>query len=106
MSAEKLLALILLMGLASYLPRCLPLVLLTRRRIPDWLKDWLDFIPAAIMASLLGPALFVQDGAVSLGKAEFWVAIPTLLFALKTRSLGGTLVVGMALFWLTGLWRG
>lgn len=106
MSDEKLLPLILLMGLVSYLPRCLPLVFLARRRIPDWLKDWLDFIPAAIMASLLGPALFVQDGVLSLGKAEFWVAIPTLLFALKTKSLGGTLVVGMALFWLTGLWRG
>jgi branched-subunit amino acid transport protein len=28
------------------------------------------------------------------------VAIPTFLFALKTRSLGGTVIVGMALFWL------
>jgi len=29
------------------------------------------------------------------------VAIPTFLFALKTRSLGGTVLVGMMLFWLT-----
>jgi len=27
------------------------------------------------------------------------VALPTFVFALKTKSLGGTVVVGMALFW-------
>jgi len=29
-------------------------------------------------------------------------ALPTLLFAMKTKSLGGTVVVGMLLFWLLG----
>ena len=29
-------------------------------------------------------------------------SLPTFLFALKTRSLGGTVVIGMALFWLAG----
>jgi len=28
--------------------------------------------------------------------------LPTFLFALMTRSLGGTVVVGMLLYWLAG----
>jgi branched-subunit amino acid transport protein len=31
-----------------------------------------------------------------------WVAIPTFAFAFFTKSLGGTVVVGMLLFWLAG----
>jgi branched-subunit amino acid transport protein len=30
------------------------------------------------------------------------VAVPTFIFALKTRSLGGTVVAGMLLFFLAG----
>jgi len=37
---------------------------------------------------------------MSLWQPELWVAIPTFIFALKTKSLGGTVVIGMALFWL------
>jgi branched-subunit amino acid transport protein len=33
---------------------------------------------------------------------QLWVALPTFLFALKTKSLGGTVVVGMLLFWMVG----
>ena len=43
------------------------------------------------------------------GTAEFVMSVnggnqtvPTLLFAVKTRSLAGTVVVGMLLFWLAG----
>jgi branched-subunit amino acid transport protein len=30
------------------------------------------------------------------------ISIPTFLFAWKTRSLAGTVIVGMALFWIAG----
>jgi branched-subunit amino acid transport protein len=59
-------------------------------------------IPAAILSSLLLPGL-VTNGLprhLSFWQPELWVAIPTFIFALKTKSLGGTVVIGMALFWL------
>lgn len=95
------------MGLVTYLPRWLPLVYLAHKRMPVWLVDWLSFIPVAILSSLLAPNLFIDDPSrsLTLGKNEFWVAVPTLLFALKTKSLGGTLLVGMLLFWLLGILR-
>jgi len=93
------------MGLATYLPRALPLLYLAHKQMPQWLIDWLGLIPVAILSALLAPSLFVdaKSRSLDLGKPELLVAIPTLIFALKTRSLGGTVLVGMALYWLAGL---
>ncbi len=92
------------MGLVTYLPRCLPLLYLAHRRLPQWLIDWLSLIPVAILSALLAPILFTsqEPRSLDLGKTELIVGIPTLLFALKTKSLGATVVVGMVLYWLAG----
>lgn len=101
MSFSAYLLLMLGMGAVTYLPRLLPLLLLSQRQLPRWLVEWLELIPVAILAALLAPTLLIDShGAINPHRAEFWVAIPTLLFAGKTRSLGGTVVFGMALFWL------
>jgi branched-subunit amino acid transport protein len=94
------------MGLATYLPRALPLLYLAHKQLPQWVIDWLSLIPVAVLSALLAPALFADSATRSFafGKPELLVAIPTLIFALKTRSLGGTVLVGMVLYWLTGLY--
>jgi len=93
------------MGLATYLPRALPLLYLAHKQMPHWLTDWLSLIPVAILSALIAPSLFADAATRSfdLGKVELLVAIPTLIFALKTRSLGGTVLVGMVLYWLAGM---
>jgi branched-subunit amino acid transport protein len=98
------LLLLLGMGLVTYLPRWLPLHYLSRQSLPKWFIQWLDLIPAAILSSLLLPAL-ILDGEhryLDLLRPELWVALPTFAFAWWMRSLGGTVVVGMLLFWLAG----
>lgn len=92
------------MGLVTYLPRALPLLYLAHKQIPQWLIDWLSLIPVAILSALLAPSLFTDSTTRSFefGKPELLVAIPTLIFALKTRSLGGTVLFGMFLYWLAG----
>ena len=99
---HKILWVILGMGLVTYVPRWFPLVLLSRRNLPRWAVDWLDLIPAAILSALLAPELFTQGMPrhMSLWQPELWVALPTFIFAIKTKSLGGTVVIGMSLFWL------
>ena len=89
------------MGLVTDLPRWLPLHYLSRRKLPDWFVQWLELIPAAILAALLLPALVLEDSPrhLDLLRPEFMVALPTFAFAWWTRSLGGTVVVGMLLFW-------
>ena len=108
MTYPDYLFLLLGMGLVTYLPRMLPLVVLARRRLPQGLVDWLNLIPVAILAALVAPGLVVDPASVSfsLTRLELLAAIPTLLFALKSRSLGGTVFLGMLLYWLGGLLAG
>jgi branched-subunit amino acid transport protein len=90
------------MGLVTFLPRFFPVYFLSGRTLPGWFIEWLDLIPAAVLSALLLPEL-VTTGTPRLFmpyKLDMIVAIPTLLFALKTKSLGGTVVTGMGLYWL------
>jgi len=104
MTFSDYLFLFLGMGAATYLPRALPLLYLAHKQMPQWLIDWLSMIPVAVLSALLAPVLFVEGPGrvLTFTKPDFLVAIPTLLFALKTRSLGGTVLVGMVLYWLAG----
>jgi branched-subunit amino acid transport protein len=90
------------MGVVTYIPRWLPLFLFSRRSLPTWLAGWLDFIPAAILSALILPAILTGGDPrhIQLFRPEFWVTIPTLMVAIKTRSLAGTVLTGMGLFWL------
>jgi branched-subunit amino acid transport protein len=105
MNSRDYILLVLGMGVATYLPRMLPLMLLARRRLPVWLGEWLELIPVAILSALLAPILLASSEPRALvpGKIEFWAAIPALLFALKTRSLAGTVITGMVCYWLLKL---
>ena len=102
MLSKEYLAVIIGMGLVTFIPRWLPLIYLTKRSMPSWLVEWLDFIPAAILSAILLPALITDSAtkSIDLYRPEFIVAIPTFLFAIATKSLGGTVIVGMILFGL------
>jgi branched-subunit amino acid transport protein len=101
MSTEAYLVLVLGMGLVTYLPRAAPLLVLSKLRPPRWLLDWLEMIPAAVLSALVLPELVVHGDPMRLAplSPELLVGIPTFAFALKTRSLGGTVVLGMGLYW-------
>ncbi|NTW37051.1 MAG: AzlD domain-containing protein [Syntrophobacteraceae bacterium] len=95
---------ILAMGLLTYLPRWMPLFVFSQKAMPGWLVEWLDLIPVAILSALVFPELLTHGAPRTLDilQAKSLVAVPTLLFALRTRSLGGTVVVGMLSFWALG----
>ena len=104
MTNGRFLALAAAMGLVTYLPRWLPLAVLPQRRLPRWLVEWLDLLPAALLGALVVPALVTsgEPRHLDLGRPELLAGVPTLIFAWKTRSLGGTVAVGMLLFWALG----
>jgi branched-subunit amino acid transport protein len=103
MVRNEMLVLFIGMGLVTYLPRMLPLVILSGRKLPQWLIDWLDLIPAAILSALLAPALITGgEPRVLEIRPELIVSIPVFILAWKTKSLVGTVLAGMALFWLIG----
>ena len=104
MIRTEYLILVVGMGLVTYIPRWIPIFFLSRRQLPQWFSEWLDLIPVAILSALVFPEL-VTGGTqrhLDFTQPQLWVALPTFLFALKTKSLGGTVVVGMLLFWMVG----
>ncbi|KGE17158.1 AzlD domain-containing protein [Paenibacillus wynnii] len=84
-------------ALVTFIPRVLPLMLLSRVNLPEWGMRWLNYVPIAVMAALVAQALFIQDEHFSLSSnnLELIAALPTFWVAVKTRSLLGTVVVGM-----------
>lgn len=83
-------------ALVTFLPRVLPLMVLSRMELPEWGIRWLNYVPISVMAALVGQELLLQDGQFSLlNNIELLAAVPTVLVAMKTKSLLGTVVAGM-----------
>jgi branched-subunit amino acid transport protein len=78
------------------------IVLPPQTRLPGWLLECLKYVGAAVLPALIAPEVMVRDALP--GDMFNWVrivaALAAMLFALRTRSVFGTLVVGMAVLWL------
>ena len=97
-SSETVLLIILLMAVVTYLPRLLPLLFLSRKKLPPLLESWLSYVPVAVLAALLGPIIFMEDGTLTLDitiNPYFWAAIPSFAIALLTRNMFTTVLSGM-----------
>ncbi|WP_042166517.1 AzlD domain-containing protein [Paenibacillus gorillae] len=82
-------------ALVTLIPRVVPLMVLSRMNIPDWAMRWLNYIPIAVMAALVGEQLMTADHGLFQNKVELLAALPTFAMAIFTRSLLGTVVVGI-----------
>lgn len=84
-------------SIVTVIPRVLPLAVLSRIQLPDWGLRWLSYVPIAVMAALVGQELLMQDGELSplQNNFELFAALPTFLTAILTRSLLGTVLVGV-----------
>jgi len=88
---------ILGMTLVTYIPRMLPVTLLSKVKLPDTVVSILKYVGPAILASLLAPALFITDGSlnISLTNNYLLAAIPTFFTAYFSRSIFTTVFLGM-----------
>jgi branched-subunit amino acid transport protein len=96
MDQKVILITILGMALVTYIPRLLPVYFLSSRSLPPLAVAWLRYVPVAVLAAMLFPSLLVQENQVVLGPGNrfLWAALPTLLVAVRTRSLFGSVIVG------------
>lgn len=99
MEQEMIFLTIVGMLAVTYVPRMVPLVALASRTLPESVVRWLSYVPAAVLSSMLFPALLLRDGSVdvSLDNYFLWAAVPAFLLAWRTRSFFGTVALGMAL---------
>jgi branched-subunit amino acid transport protein len=90
----EFLGLVLACALVTAVPRVLPLVALSRMQLPGWLLDWLRYVPVAVLSALLAIEL------LSAGRAGLPAIAAAFAVAFTTRSLFGTAVAGVAVFWV------
>ncbi|MCG7406651.1 AzlD domain-containing protein [Paenibacillus sp. ACRRX] len=81
----------------TFIPRVVPLMVLSRFELPKWAMRWLNFVPISVIAALIGQEIFTHDGKITslTTNLEFFAAIPTFYIAVKTRSLLGTVLGGI-----------
>ena len=87
------------MTFVTLLPRIVPILFLSGRKMPRLVERWLSLIAPAILSALLLPELLLDrsDSAPSLSFYNLYLlaALPTLLVAWKTKSLFGAVVTGI-----------
>ena len=96
------------MGLVTYLPRVLPMLLLSGRKLSPWIARWLSFVPATVLAALLAPAILCPEKqlAISTGNSFLLAAIPSFFVAWRFKSFFGTVATGMVVVALIRLLAG
>jgi branched-subunit amino acid transport protein len=95
---------ILGMGMATYLPRLLPLLALRRRTgvrrgMSPRLETWLRQVPVAVLAAMVLRALLPADSETGLLQVDplyLGAAVPTAWIAWKTHSLIAAVLTGTA----------
>ncbi|MFA6009406.1 MAG: AzlD domain-containing protein [Desulfobacteraceae bacterium] len=59
-------------------------------------------IPVALLSAIVFPTLFITDGSMDFSRKGLLAAVPTFIIAYLSRSLIGTILGGMLVFWLAG----
>ncbi|MBF4509808.1 MAG: AzlD domain-containing protein [Aeromicrobium sp.] len=100
MSANAIWLVIAGMAITNFVIRFPSLAVLSRARLPEWLRRWLSFIPVSAMATLVVAGVARPDGAW-LGPTEnpyLWAALGTGLVYWRTRSFLGATLGGVVMF--------
>lgn len=89
-------------GLGSWLLRLSFIALWQRLRVPPLVDRALEYVPAAVLAALVVPALLRPEGVIDLTVDNLRLLAGVLAAAVAwfSRSVLATLVTGMGALWL------
>jgi branched-subunit amino acid transport protein len=82
-------------ALATYLSRSLPFAVTIRGHLPDAASRYLEALPVAIIAALVGPAVIAPAGGLTHGAEPVAAALVVATIAWR-RSLLAGVIVGVA----------
>ena len=97
MTSQQL-QLILGMAIVTYIPRVLPMLVLSNRSVPDKISKWMSFIPVSIFAALIFSDIFFWEGQFNVDPIHNIKLIPSVVVffvAYKTKSLLWSMVLGI-----------
>jgi len=91
------------MAIVTFLPRFLPMGLMNRWAFPEKVKWALEVIPVAVLSAIVFPLLFFdKKEGLGIQPQLLLAAIPVFLLAWKRRSIWGSVVLGMVVYWILG----
>ena len=95
------------MMFVTFVPRVIPILLLSGRKIPKIIERWLSLIAPAILSALLMPELLLdrsgEASVLSFYNIYLFAALPTFFVAWRTKSLFGAVATGIAIVALVRL---
>lgn len=98
-SMEYIYIIILGMAVVSYFSRELPFVLLKGRKLKPSIVQWMGFIPTAVLAALLLPALVLDQDTnkffISLSNDFLLAGIVTIIFSYFINNLFAVVAFGI-----------
>lgn len=102
MSTASLWLLFLAIGLGTFSLRFSFIYLFGKITMPEWLRRALKYVPAAVLAALVFPALTHPTGTldISINNLRLLAGLGGAIVAWKTRNVLWTLATGMALLWI------
>lgn len=90
--------LIILGFIVAFIPRFFPLMLFTKRAIPEWFNEWMKFVPVSLFTALVVKDIFIDSAsyALLLNKySEMLAAVVVIIVAYRTRSMAISVIVGL-----------
>ncbi|MFC6171330.1 AzlD domain-containing protein [Loigolactobacillus jiayinensis] len=89
--------LIITAAMVAFIPRVIPLLYFSKRKIPVWFNEWMKYIPVALFTALIAKDVFVTSNYTYNAKnlIEIISTILVFLVAAKTKSMLVTVVVGL-----------
>ncbi|MER2002261.1 MAG: AzlD domain-containing protein [Carnobacterium inhibens] len=87
------------MALVTYLPRVLPMLVLSNRSVPEKISKWMSFVPVSIFAALIFSDVFFWESQFNVNPIVNIKLLPSVLVfivAYKTKSLLRSMVLGIA----------
>lgn len=102
MNSVEILYCILGMCVVSYLPRVLPPFILAKTSLSPFVERWLRYVPTSVFGALVFSEIFIDGDKLNLhlDNIHFITSLIVLAVAVKTKSLGKSIVTGMFIFWL------
>ncbi|MGW9100426.1 AzlD domain-containing protein [Priestia megaterium] len=90
--------------IVTLIPRVLPFIFVRNVSLPEPVLKWLSFIPVCILTALVVENLYtVKNYHLTINWKVLIVLVPTILIAVRTKSLSLTVIGGVFLMALVRL---
>ncbi|WP_028399944.1 AzlD domain-containing protein [Ectobacillus panaciterrae] len=90
--------------LVTVIPRVIPFLVVRNVNLPEPVLKWLSFVPICILTALVVESFIIETNhSLKIDWTVIIVMIPTLLVAVRTKSLSATVITGVVLMALLRL---